>query len=778
MKKQALTLTSLLVVVGLLFSAFAVAPVQAAGLTPQEQSTSSALSPESLANATYKSELAASGEVTLVNGELLDEANSIFAALLPAPTATGVINGQETALVLLVENGGGSGIFINLAAMVDQDGVPVNVDTALLGDRVEVTSLTIDSDQVVVEMVAQGPDDPMCCPTQLVRQTYTIDGDQFVQISEEVIGSVPQVVIEKPIGDYTSAVIPASPYDNTQPPMLTGIPLHTVVAFEQGNPRTAMEDGTPYLAVIPAAEYAKTWSDAGDDTVANTISSLEALLQSQPVTPTTPLPLLPPPAGSNDIASNVKYLKGNGFEGVSFIGRTTFDASALLNFQLRYYFSGLTDDGQYVVTAQWPITSTAVPNTPEEVPADVQQLVNDNYEQYLADETAKLNGLADDQWSVAPSQLDAMIASTSVNRSPMLSAERLANLAYPSVLLEGQPVQLTDGKYEDTENKIVVSLMDEPRAFGKIYGEDAAAVLTVENGGGSGVFVSLAVVVDKLGEPTVMASTLLGDRVYVLNLQITEAGLIVVDMITQGPNDPFCCPTMPMTVAYALAGNKLIDVAVVSATIDTTPINQQAEATIVPATPYNNNMPPSGQGEPKHPLWTWGDNDPTTVETMWGPYVAVFNVDAYKKIWADAGDSYVADTLAELETLLAEQPANPPPPLPILPQQPATNDLAAQVKYLELPDGGAGVRWVGRLGQAVNPVTASDLHYYFQGLTGDGQRLVVAMVPLTSTVVPTTMAEIPPDVMNAMNDADSYTAYLAGVTEQLNAATAADFNPI
>ncbi len=120
MKKQALTLTSLLVVVGLLFSAFAVAPVQAAGRTTQEQATSSALSPESLANATYKSELAASGEITLTDGELKDEANSIYATLLPEPTATGVINGRETALVLLVESGGGSGSFVNLAAMVDR----------------------------------------------------------------------------------------------------------------------------------------------------------------------------------------------------------------------------------------------------------------------------------------------------------------------------------------------------------------------------------------------------------------------------------------------------------------------------------------------------------------------------------------------------------------------------------------------------------------------------------------------------------------------------------
>ena len=192
MKKQILTLTSLMVVVGMLFSAFAAAPVQASNRPAVEQAdAASALSPESLANATYKSELAPDGEITLVDGKFTDEANSTFATLIPSPSVTGTINGQETAIVLLAENGAGSGTFVNLAAMVDQDGAPVNVDTTLLGDRVDVTSLTIADDQIVVEMVTQGPDDPMCCPTQVVRQVNTIDGEQIVQTSEEVVCSVP-----------------------------------------------------------------------------------------------------------------------------------------------------------------------------------------------------------------------------------------------------------------------------------------------------------------------------------------------------------------------------------------------------------------------------------------------------------------------------------------------------------------------------------------------------------------------------------------------------------
>jgi heat shock protein HslJ len=39
-------------------------------------------------------------------------------------------------------------------------------------------------------MVTHGPDDPMCCPTQIVRNTYALEGDTLVEMASEVIGSV------------------------------------------------------------------------------------------------------------------------------------------------------------------------------------------------------------------------------------------------------------------------------------------------------------------------------------------------------------------------------------------------------------------------------------------------------------------------------------------------------------------------------------------------------------------------------------------------------------
>ena len=36
-------------------------------------------------------------------------------------------------------------------------------------------------------MVTQGPDDPMCCPTQRVVKTYALKGDQLVETGSRTI---------------------------------------------------------------------------------------------------------------------------------------------------------------------------------------------------------------------------------------------------------------------------------------------------------------------------------------------------------------------------------------------------------------------------------------------------------------------------------------------------------------------------------------------------------------------------------------------------------------
>ncbi len=57
--------------------------------------------------------------------------------------------------------------------------------SALLGDRVVLNSVTIEDDQIVVDMVTLGPDDPQCCPRMRVVNTYALQDGELVEISSQ-----------------------------------------------------------------------------------------------------------------------------------------------------------------------------------------------------------------------------------------------------------------------------------------------------------------------------------------------------------------------------------------------------------------------------------------------------------------------------------------------------------------------------------------------------------------------------------------------------------------
>jgi heat shock protein HslJ len=81
--------------------------------------------------------------------------------------------------------------------MVSRDGQPVSVASTMLGDRVQINAIAVENNQIVVDMVQAGPDDPMCCPTQQVIKTFELQGDQLVEISSQTLeetSATPQLV--------------------------------------------------------------------------------------------------------------------------------------------------------------------------------------------------------------------------------------------------------------------------------------------------------------------------------------------------------------------------------------------------------------------------------------------------------------------------------------------------------------------------------------------------------------------------------------------------------
>ena len=99
-------------------------------------------------------------------------------------------DGSEEAVVLLVENSGGSGSFVYIAALTRREGVVKNTGTKLVGDRVQIRSILIDGGEIRLEIVQQGPGDAACCPTQKASMIWGLGGDGLVEKSLEMEGTL------------------------------------------------------------------------------------------------------------------------------------------------------------------------------------------------------------------------------------------------------------------------------------------------------------------------------------------------------------------------------------------------------------------------------------------------------------------------------------------------------------------------------------------------------------------------------------------------------------
>ncbi len=160
-----------------------------------ERTTSAGeLTEDALRNATYQHEFPKDGQAQLQDGtyeEAIEgSASKIHIAMMDL-VAFGDLNGDGIwdAAVVLEANGGGSGTFRSLEAVINEDGAPVHVASALLGDRVKLEEIIIADQYIKVQMVTHGEGDGMCCPTLRVVQLYQLTEDGLELRHQEERGS-------------------------------------------------------------------------------------------------------------------------------------------------------------------------------------------------------------------------------------------------------------------------------------------------------------------------------------------------------------------------------------------------------------------------------------------------------------------------------------------------------------------------------------------------------------------------------------------------------------
>ena len=163
-------------------------------------------------------------QVTLVDGHY-EAPGELTVNLLPW-MAFGDLNsdGLQDAAVLLAENGGGTGTYVSLVTVINQNGQPMQAGTTLIDDRPIISGIEIFSGKIIVSGTIHSLSDPFCCPTLPVQQHYTLDGDTLVllrQTSSTPGGLVREINITNPLmGSESGSVVqvtgdmPIAPFEN------------------------------------------------------------------------------------------------------------------------------------------------------------------------------------------------------------------------------------------------------------------------------------------------------------------------------------------------------------------------------------------------------------------------------------------------------------------------------------------------------------------------------------------------------------------------------------
>jgi heat shock protein HslJ len=144
--------------------------------------------------------------ITLTNGRwqgephVEDGASRPSVGLIDHGLLVGDLDGDganETA-ALLWESSGGSGNRLYLAVMTRRNGDIENLDTVLVGDRVQIRTGKIEDGRILLSIVRAGPNDAACCPTEKAVVGWALSEGALTRNTDEVLGTLSLADLEGP----------------------------------------------------------------------------------------------------------------------------------------------------------------------------------------------------------------------------------------------------------------------------------------------------------------------------------------------------------------------------------------------------------------------------------------------------------------------------------------------------------------------------------------------------------------------------------------------------
>ena len=156
---------------------------------------------------------------------------------------------------------------------------------------------------------------------------------------------------------------------------------------------------------------------AASGPVVQRVDNLKKLLSVRPRDVSGNLPDLPIGNASMVIHSQLQYLKLQNGSGMRFLTQYAQDVSPISNDRLLYVFQGITSDGAYYISGQFPVTHPSLPaNYEEAMKGQDSQKFSENFTNYLADVQNKLNAQKSDSFKPTLNMLDAMMTTIKIDK--------------------------------------------------------------------------------------------------------------------------------------------------------------------------------------------------------------------------------------------------------------------------------------------------------------------------------------------------------------------------
>ena len=281
---------------------------------------------------------------------------------------------------------------------------------------------------------------------------------------------------------WQAVTVPETPYDQSMPPGPVGMPEHIEILFGVTDPADR-QPSDPIMYIIPVNAYRAQWDEAGNPSISQSIDAIEQYAYALPnPAPIAGMPALPSEAfgaGYNDLAVQVGRAVPYGElnltsatqTGYRFVGRWMQDANPVTNQGLDYVYQGFTNDGQYLVSFWYPVSTGAVPRR-SAASCPRRKWMRSTAIRWgrLQPRADALNVLVPSDWEPDLDTLDALVASLEIKGVPAAGLQDVVWL-------------WTEGPSQPGSAEIVT--IPSPETYQVIYGSDGTIQFTADCNSGS-----------------------------------------------------------------------------------------------------------------------------------------------------------------------------------------------------------------------------------------------------------------------------------------------------